>query len=81
MRAQVELKPTDAELGQWYYEGIDEGGCLYPDPDSSETFYSPGPSSHPTPVRSTPAPSLTDTEIVRSSDYNSDVLLAVFNFR
>ncbi|KAK1563494.1 hypothetical protein Q3G72_028274 [Acer saccharum] len=46
-----ELRPTDAELGQWYYKGIDKGGCLYPDPNSTVTFDSPGPSSHLTLIR------------------------------
>ncbi|KAK0588129.1 hypothetical protein LWI29_034783 [Acer saccharum] len=62
MFAEAELRPTDEELGQWYYEGIDDGGCLYPNPDSAETFDSSSPSSHPTPVRSTHVPSLPDMD-------------------
>ncbi|KAK0577487.1 hypothetical protein LWI29_033767 [Acer saccharum] len=68
MFAEVELRPTNEELGQWYYEGIDEGGCLYFDHDLAETFDSPSPSSYPTPVRSTHVPSLLDMEVVRPSE-------------
>ncbi|KAI9161760.1 hypothetical protein LWI28_020455 [Acer negundo] len=68
MWVEAKLKPMDVTLGQWYYEGIDEGGCLYPNPDSLETFHSPGPSSHPTPIRSTPDQLILDTKIIRPSE-------------
>ncbi|KAI9177080.1 hypothetical protein LWI28_010817 [Acer negundo] len=38
MFAEVQLTPTNQELGTWYYQGINEGGNLYPALNSIENM-------------------------------------------
>ena len=38
MVAEVQLTPTAQELGTWYYQGINEGGNLYPALNSMENM-------------------------------------------